>query len=198
MSGFVYLIRNKDLYKIGITQNFQQRMNQLSPDEIVSKLETNNYKELEKQLHSQFKSVRIPQTEYFRLTESQLENCKAALKDGSQEGKYPNWDTEYDPKEVVREIEPIIDYLIVPIASVAAPVFIAGGFLDVLFGHHAGFYIPITNVYFIVLFLASLIQGFSQLLSERRINDVFPCATYFIIILWVIISYLGLGYIPIN
>ena len=68
MRGFVYLIRNKDLYKIGITQNLEQRMKALKPDEIVSTLETDDFEKLEKKLHKKYKSVRIPQTEYFRLT----------------------------------------------------------------------------------------------------------------------------------
>tara|TARA_Y100001968_G_scaffold282415_1_gene280290 strand:- start:24 stop:563 length:540 start_codon:yes stop_codon:yes gene_type:complete len=79
MSGFVYLIRNKDLYKIGITQNLEQRMKALKPDEIVSTLETDNFEKLEKELHEKYKSVRIPQTEYFRLTETQLEDCTKKL-----------------------------------------------------------------------------------------------------------------------
>jgi len=82
MSGFVYLIRNKDLYKIGITQNLEQRMKALKPDEILKTVQTEDYLELEKQLHKRYKDVRIPQTEYFRLTESQLENCKKALNVG--------------------------------------------------------------------------------------------------------------------
>ena len=51
MSGFVYLIRNKDLYKIGITQNLEQRMKALKPDEILSTMQTENYEALEKKLH---------------------------------------------------------------------------------------------------------------------------------------------------
>ena len=35
MSGWLYLIRNRDLYKIGITKNFDSRMRQLNPDNIV-------------------------------------------------------------------------------------------------------------------------------------------------------------------
>ena len=82
MSGWVYLIRNKDLYKIGITQNLEQRMKALKPDEILKTVQTENYEELEKELHKKYKDVRIPQTEYFRLTESQLDNCKKALNVG--------------------------------------------------------------------------------------------------------------------
>ena len=38
MSGWLYLIRNRDLYKIGITKKFESRMRQLKPDNIVAKL----------------------------------------------------------------------------------------------------------------------------------------------------------------
>ena len=82
MSGWVYLIRNGDLHKIGITQNLEQRMKQLKPDEIVRTYKTENYETLEKQLHRRYRNVRIPQTEYFRLQDWQLENCKAALQGG--------------------------------------------------------------------------------------------------------------------
>ena len=37
MSGWLYLIRNRDLYKIGITKNFKNRMRQLKPDKVVAK-----------------------------------------------------------------------------------------------------------------------------------------------------------------
>ena len=34
--GFVYLIRNQDIYKIGITDNLLRRFSQLKPDEILN------------------------------------------------------------------------------------------------------------------------------------------------------------------
>tara|TARA_Y100001968_G_scaffold187889_1_gene172230 strand:- start:349 stop:936 length:588 start_codon:yes stop_codon:yes gene_type:complete len=79
MSGYVYLIRNKDLHKIGITENLEQRMKQLKPDAIVSTLETENFESLEKELHKRYKDVRIPQTEYFRLNDSQIADCTERL-----------------------------------------------------------------------------------------------------------------------
>jgi len=79
MAGWVYLIRNKDLYKIGITENLEHRMKQLKPDEIISTLEAEDYESLEKELHKRYKKVRIPQTEYFRLTKSQLADCSKRL-----------------------------------------------------------------------------------------------------------------------
>ena len=79
MKGWVYIIRNGDLYKIGITQNIRRRMKQLRPDEIISSLKTNNYIILEKKLHKLFKSKRIPQTEYFRLSHNEVKTCKKEL-----------------------------------------------------------------------------------------------------------------------
>ena len=80
MSGYVYLIRNGDLHKIGITRNVKQRMGRLRPDSIVSIIKTENFESLEKELHRRYKHVRIPQTEYFRLNASQLRECKKILK----------------------------------------------------------------------------------------------------------------------
>ena len=79
MSGHIYLIKNKDLYKIGITKDFASRMKVLKPDEIIKVLKIDSYKELEKKLHKRYKSSRIPQTEYFRLNKSQIANCKKEL-----------------------------------------------------------------------------------------------------------------------
>ena len=47
-------------------------MAQLDPDEILNVVRCRNYQELEKDLHSLFKEERIPQTEYFRLSEEQI------------------------------------------------------------------------------------------------------------------------------
>ena len=77
--GFVYLIRNKDLCKIGITENLKRRMDQLKPDEILNVVRCANYQELEKQLHGQYKNVRIPQTEYFRLSDLQIQEVHKAM-----------------------------------------------------------------------------------------------------------------------
>lgn len=70
--GFVYLIRNQELYKIGITTNLLRRMKQLKPDEALNVVRCKNFKELEKEIHRQFKEFRIPQTEYFRFTLDQV------------------------------------------------------------------------------------------------------------------------------
>ena len=70
-NGFVYFIRNRDLCKIGITEGLLRRMYQLKPDLMLNIVRCKNFRELEKDLHSLLKDVRIPQTEYFRLSEEQ-------------------------------------------------------------------------------------------------------------------------------
>ena len=101
MTGFVYLIRNQDLYKIGITQNLNQRMSQLKPDEIIAVLETKNFEQLEKDLHQRYSDARIPQSEYFRLTDSQLENISINAKEIVINDKYNSIFSEENIEDVV-------------------------------------------------------------------------------------------------
>lgn len=75
MTSIVYLIRNGDLHKIGTTKNLIRRMKQLKPDEIISTLETTDYRAIEKELHRKYKDVRLPQSEYFRLSDTQVNEC---------------------------------------------------------------------------------------------------------------------------
>jgi hypothetical protein len=77
--GYVYLIRNGDLHKIGRTDNLQRRMKQLKPDQVVAVLETDRSRDLELELHRKLKAFRIPQTEYFRLGEAELNLARVEL-----------------------------------------------------------------------------------------------------------------------
>ena len=79
MSGWLYLIRNRDLYKIGITKNFEKRMRQLKPDNVVAKLYTSDFLKLERELHNRYKKIRIPQTEYFRLKDHHVKEIKQRI-----------------------------------------------------------------------------------------------------------------------
>ena len=79
MSGWLYIIRNRDIYKIGITKNFKNRMRQLKPDNVIAKLYTSDYIKLERELHHRYKDYRIPQTEYFRLDNSHLREIKKRI-----------------------------------------------------------------------------------------------------------------------
>ena len=81
--GFVYLIRNDDIYKIGITDNLLRRFNQLKPDEVLNVVRCSNYESLEKELHKKFKKNRIPQSEYFRLDKNQIEQVNIEMTKGA-------------------------------------------------------------------------------------------------------------------
>ncbi len=81
--GFVYLIRNDDIYKIGITDNLLRRFNQLKPDEVLNVVRCSNFEKLEKDLHKKFKEFRIPQTEYFRLNKNQIEEVNIEMTKGA-------------------------------------------------------------------------------------------------------------------
>mgnify|MGYP001603448730 CR=1 FL=1 len=77
--GFVYLVRNGGLYKIGITTNLKRRLSELNPDEVVNTVKREDYAEVEKKIHKAFKRLRIPQTEYFRLTAAELAEVEALM-----------------------------------------------------------------------------------------------------------------------
>ena len=79
MSGWLYLIKNRDLYKIGITKNFENRMRQLKPDIVLAKFYTADFLKLERELHKRYKKLRIPQTEYFRLEKSHIKEIKKRI-----------------------------------------------------------------------------------------------------------------------
>lgn len=77
--GFVYFIRNGDLCKIGITENLLRRLGELQPDEILNVIRCKNYQDVERKIHSAFKEVRLPQTEYFRMNPAQIDEAHRLL-----------------------------------------------------------------------------------------------------------------------
>ena len=79
MSGFVYLMINGDLYKLGCTTNLKCEASKMKPGEIISSFKTNDPKSFEVRLLRLYKKKRIPDTNYFRLSESEVNNCKKHL-----------------------------------------------------------------------------------------------------------------------
>ena len=79
MSGFVYLMKNGDLYKLGCTTNLKGEASKMKPGEIISSFKTNDPKSFEVRLLRLYKKKRIPDTNYFRLSESEVNNCKKHL-----------------------------------------------------------------------------------------------------------------------
>ena len=76
MSGYVYLIRVGDLYRIGKADNLEKKIKKLKPDELLSSILTKEPETLEARLLRKFKSQRIPETGYLKLTKRQLAECK--------------------------------------------------------------------------------------------------------------------------
>ena len=79
MSGFVYLMKNGDLYKLGCTTNLKSEASKMKPGELISSFKTNDPKSFEVRLLRLYKKKRIPDTNYFRLSESEVRNCKKHL-----------------------------------------------------------------------------------------------------------------------
>ena len=76
MSGYVYLIRVGDLYRIGKTDNLDKKIRKLKPDELLTSIMTKEPETLEARLLRKYKSQRIPETGYLKLNKKQIKECK--------------------------------------------------------------------------------------------------------------------------
>ncbi|MCR8539957.1 MAG: GIY-YIG nuclease family protein [Prochlorococcus marinus CUG1439] len=76
MSGYVYLIRVGDLYRIGKTDNLDKKIKKLNPDELLTSIMTKEPETLEARLLRKYKSQRIPETGYLKLSKRQIRECK--------------------------------------------------------------------------------------------------------------------------
>ena len=79
MSEFVYLMKNGDLYKLGCTSDLEVESNKMKPGKIISSFKTNAPESFEARLLRLYKKKRIPDTNYFRLSDSEVNNCKRHL-----------------------------------------------------------------------------------------------------------------------
>ena len=81
--GYVYLVKDSKYYKIGLTTNPKQRLQDIRSTnitaEIVFLFETENMYLLEKELHGFFKEKRVV-GEWFELTEEEQEVIKNSKK----------------------------------------------------------------------------------------------------------------------
>ena len=83
-TGYLYLIRSLLLggSKIGITTAPKSRFKALAVGtkaELIGYWSLGAYRELEKQLHTEYKAERIPQSEWFDLTGEQVANVIRAV-----------------------------------------------------------------------------------------------------------------------
>ena len=76
-TGYVYLLKNNILggYKIGITTAPSSRFKSLSVGSkatLIGYWKLDAYRELEKHLHKEYAGVRVPQSEWFNLTDEDV------------------------------------------------------------------------------------------------------------------------------
>ena len=82
--GYVYLVRHPNsngLHKIGRTTKPESRMSQLGGEdlEIVAIVSCADANEVETGLHRKYKQKRLPQSEWFNLTDTEVEEVQARL-----------------------------------------------------------------------------------------------------------------------
>ena len=88
MPEYIYLIRNGDLYSIGLTESLANAKQKLAPGVLEASLETNDAKAILKILQKKYSDKRLPQSNYFRLTKSQFNECKYQLQQGNKKDDF--------------------------------------------------------------------------------------------------------------
>ena len=81
MSSYVYLIQNGDLFNIGFTNNLERTRIDLRPGELIAFLITDNPEPLIKNLRKTYVENRLPGSDYYRLANSQVKQCRFLLED---------------------------------------------------------------------------------------------------------------------
>ena len=79
MTEFVYLMKNGDLYKLGCTSDLESEARKMKPGTIISSYKTKDPNSFQVRLLRLYKKRRIPDTNYFRLSESEVDSCKKHL-----------------------------------------------------------------------------------------------------------------------
>ena len=72
-------MKNGDLYKLGCTNNLESEASKMKPGKIISSCKTKDPKAFEVRLLRLYNKKRIPDTNYFRLSEQEVVNCKKHL-----------------------------------------------------------------------------------------------------------------------
>tara|TARA_B100001029_G_C14962469_1_gene395279 strand:+ start:109 stop:486 length:378 start_codon:yes stop_codon:yes gene_type:complete len=87
MPSYVYLIQNGDLFNIGVTDNLERSRIELRPGELIAFSITSNPDELIKNLRRTYIDNRLPRSDYYRLANSQVKECRFLL-DGEASNNY--------------------------------------------------------------------------------------------------------------
>ena len=84
MASYVYLIQNGDLFNIGFTDNLERTRINLRPGELLAFLNTDKPEQLIKNIRKIYVDNRLPCSDYYRLANSQVKECRNLLEgDGS-------------------------------------------------------------------------------------------------------------------
>ena len=79
MASYVYLIQNGDLFNIGSTNNLERTRIELRPGELLAFSITEKPEELLKNLRKTYIDNRLPGSDYYRLANSQVKECRSSL-----------------------------------------------------------------------------------------------------------------------
>ena len=85
MEAYIYLIQNGDLFNIGSSKNLDRAQELLKPGQLCAYLKTKDSDSLCRNLQFRYADARLPQSDYFRLSKSQLLECQLMMK--SEGGK---------------------------------------------------------------------------------------------------------------
>ena len=81
MASYVYLIQNGDLYNIGFSNNLEQTRIALRPGELVAFSITDKPEQVIKNLRKIYIDNRLPGSDYYRLANSQVKECRLILEE---------------------------------------------------------------------------------------------------------------------
>ena len=87
MASYVYLIQNGDLFNIGFTNNLERTRIELRPGELIAFSITEKPETLIKNLRKIYADNRLPGSDYYRLANSQVSDCRSFL-EGEGANKY--------------------------------------------------------------------------------------------------------------
>ena len=79
MASYVYLIQNGDLFNIGFTNNLERTRIDLRPGDLIAFSITEKPEQLLNNLRKIFIDNRLPGSDYYRLANSQVKECRSFL-----------------------------------------------------------------------------------------------------------------------
>ncbi len=147
MKNLIYLTRKADLYKISHTNNLEKEIKKIKPDEIIAKMEIDSPEVFEARLYRRYKKSRLPDSDYFRLSEDQVRDCMRQLGKKSQL-----------PKDIGKEFSiTVTSSLFLFIISLSA-----SGLFDIGLIRRSTFSLAVSSISFWILFFFGNFGGYDS------------------------------------